>query len=56
MFLEFDQRLYLVPRRLDVQASLGERRLHADEEAAVRGIVSGGMRTRRGCGEGERRR
>lgn len=32
-----------------MQASFGERGLHADEEATVRRIVSGGVRTRGGC-------
>lgn len=48
-----NERLYLVPRGLDVQASLGERRLHADEEPSVGRLVGGGVRTRRGWREEE---
>lgn len=53
---EVKERLYLVPRGLDVEASLGERRLHADEKAAVGRLVSGGVRTGRGCREEEEER
>lgn len=45
----FPYYFYLVSRRLDVQASFGERGLHADEEAPIGRIVSGRMRTRRSC-------
>lgn len=48
-----NQRLYLVPGGLDVQASLGERRLHADEESSVGRLVGGGVRTGRGWKEEE---
>lgn len=45
--------LYLVTRGLDVEASLGECRLHADEESSVGRLVGGGVRTGRGWREEE---
>lgn len=51
----FLRHLYLVSRRLNMQASLGERGLHANKEATVRRIISRRMRTRWSCSKWGRR-